>query len=376
LREIDIDMALKNTLEIAIKRILSGALVDETRTKASVISPILRELGWDDGDPEKVLLEYSVPRGKTDYALLSAGEPRVFIEAKRLDNLNEKAETQLFEYASNQGVPLLVLTDGNVWDFYLSMAAGIPAERQFYKLSLRQEDKVSDNVKVFEKYLSREHICSGKAQKAAEEALTGKTTQRRINESMPQIWCKLLDAPDEMLRDLLVEEIENECGRRPDLDLVEEFLRKQSGLLISSEKLHREKARSTTSASSHRRSTHQPLAVVETNKKIVGYELDGEIYRVGAVNKTLAEILKKFHDKDPGFLDRFAGQVKSKTRWLVAKSVEDLYDLSHLRRHVISLVDGWLMGSNLSQSQVVKHTQIACRVANVRYGSQLRLMEE
>ena len=48
--------------------------------------------------------------------------PLVFIEAKRLGNVDYRAEGQLFGYAVNRGVPFLILTDGNVWDFYLSMA--------------------------------------------------------------------------------------------------------------------------------------------------------------------------------------------------------------------------------------------------------------
>ena len=62
--------------------------------------------------------EYAVEGGFVDYALLDRSKPRVFVEAKRKGAISADGEDQLFRYAAHQGVPLLVLTDGNVWALY------------------------------------------------------------------------------------------------------------------------------------------------------------------------------------------------------------------------------------------------------------------
>ena len=70
-------------------------------------------------------------------------------------------EEQLFGYASNRGVPLLVLTDGNRWDFYLSMAEGVPSERRFYRLELQLEHKIPEYVDFLDQHLRKRRVVSG-----------------------------------------------------------------------------------------------------------------------------------------------------------------------------------------------------------------------
>ena len=129
-------MSLEEALKKAVGRIRSGALENEAQVKQAVILPILRELDWDDSEPGEFVPELSVNEGFVDYALLHAGASQVFIEAKRPGGLDVRAEDQLFRYAVNKGVPFLILTDGDIWDFYLAMAAGAPADRRFYRAEL------------------------------------------------------------------------------------------------------------------------------------------------------------------------------------------------------------------------------------------------
>ena len=119
--------------------------------KQAVIVPILRALDWDDADPAEFVPEYSVDSGRVDYALLGPkGAPLVFVEAKGIGRVGLAGEEQLFRYAVNKGVPFLILTDGDLWDFYLSMAAGVPAERRFYRAKLTREEGVADHAGFFE----------------------------------------------------------------------------------------------------------------------------------------------------------------------------------------------------------------------------------
>ncbi len=101
-------MDLEQVLRVVVKRIRSNLLSNEAQVKQAVLLPVLRELGWDDANPTEFVPEYSVDRGRVDYALCqTAGSPLIFIEAKQLGAADSKGEDQLFGYASNRGVPFL-----------------------------------------------------------------------------------------------------------------------------------------------------------------------------------------------------------------------------------------------------------------------------
>ena len=137
-------MNVEQALRAGLERLKSNQLTNEAQVKQAVILPILRALGWDDTDPNEFVPELSVDyldggKGSVDYALHGMSpnrRPLVFLEAKKLGSIGLDGEEQLFGYANNQGVPFLVLTDGNLWNFYLAMADGIPAERRVYRAEL------------------------------------------------------------------------------------------------------------------------------------------------------------------------------------------------------------------------------------------------
>lgn len=106
-------MGMKEILKDAKGKLRSGQLANEAQVKQAVILPILRELGWDDTNPREFVPEYpvdrQVSRGSVDYALIpeDVGHPMVFIEAKRVGNVTEAGEEQVFSYATNKGIPFL-----------------------------------------------------------------------------------------------------------------------------------------------------------------------------------------------------------------------------------------------------------------------------
>ena len=172
-------MSLEEVLRIAVERIHSGSLENEAQVKQAVILPILRALDWDDSDPAEFVPEFSAGHGRVDYALLrSGGGPMVFIEAKGLGGVDTKGEEQVFRYAVNRGVPFLILTDGDLWDFYLSMAAGDPPDRQFYRVELKNEEKISEYVEFFEKHLLKSRVLSEEARLEAEQRLKSNRESR------------------------------------------------------------------------------------------------------------------------------------------------------------------------------------------------------
>jgi len=101
--------------------------VNESSTRAVLIDPILRTLGWDTGNPYMVEVEKMIEKGRVDYALYDVNrEIKIIIEAKKLGtNLNEK-ETylSLVKYAFASGVSDIFLTDGLIWHHFTEFSPG------------------------------------------------------------------------------------------------------------------------------------------------------------------------------------------------------------------------------------------------------------
>ena len=92
---------------------------NEVPTRQLLIDPMLRALGWDFEDTDRVSLEHRVKHGRIDYALLIDGVPRVAIEAKRLGTgLDDRVRRQAYGYASQSGIKYALMTDGNVWRMF------------------------------------------------------------------------------------------------------------------------------------------------------------------------------------------------------------------------------------------------------------------
>ena len=363
-------MSLEQGLKSVIGRLCSGLLENEAQVKQAAILPILRTLDWDDSDPESFKPEYSVGRGLVDYALLDHGNPLVFIEAKRIGALDAGGEEQLFGYASNRGVPLLVLTDGNRWDFYLSMAAGVPSERRFYRLELLLKHKIPEYVDFLDQHLRKGRVVSGDARLVAEKRHASNREQERAQQAIPRTWRALLQEPDEMLRDLVAEMVESECGTKPELDEVEVFLK---NLVFTSPPPKSGSGSSVSSPDPDIPSFGPPQLA---RARIVGFSLGEEHVESGTAIGTLADLLTRFERDVPEFMERFAVKTISRNRNLVAKDPADLYKKSHLvDKHSKILTNGWWLGTNLSKAQVRGHIKTACGVAGVSFGSQLKLIE-
>ena len=174
-------MELLKVLKSAFDRLRSDILKNEAQVKQSIIVPVLRALDWDDSDPTELVPEFKVSNGgSVDYALLRSSDrkPLVFIEAKRLGNADEKGEKQLFDYATNRGVPLLILTDGGVWDFYLSMAERRSRRAAFLSCGFVARRKHSGLCPLFRR-LPSERSCRFRASPAKGAGTTPKQQRKK-----------------------------------------------------------------------------------------------------------------------------------------------------------------------------------------------------
>jgi predicted type IV restriction endonuclease len=144
---------LTKTLRDVRSRIARAASsrLNEENTKATMIEPVLRALGWNMEDVEEVVREYRLKsRDKpVDYGLLVLQTPRLFIEAKALgENLDDRRWTnQIMGYSGVAGVQWMVLTDGNEYRIYNTHAPVSVEEKLFRTV------RVTDDLPVLHETL-------------------------------------------------------------------------------------------------------------------------------------------------------------------------------------------------------------------------------
>ncbi|MEQ8849810.1 hypothetical protein [Botrimarina sp.] len=130
----ELDSEIQKVKERILKYRAKG--INEQDTKAALIQPILRALGWDVEDLEDVQREYKRRRQDkpVDYALLLLRSPCLFVEAKALGhNLDDrKWANQIMGYAGVAGVGWVALTDGDEYRLYNTHAA-VPVEDKLFR---------------------------------------------------------------------------------------------------------------------------------------------------------------------------------------------------------------------------------------------------
>ena len=132
--------ALSDTIQKIRKRILRlrdrKEKIGEENTKAVLIDPILQALGWNIGELEEVCREYRRKSrdNPVDYALFMLRKECLFIEAKALEkDINDhKWILQTLSYATSAGVEWCILTNGDEYRLYNSIAP-VPAEEKLFR---------------------------------------------------------------------------------------------------------------------------------------------------------------------------------------------------------------------------------------------------
>jgi hypothetical protein len=136
--------------------------LNEQATKATLIQPILRALGWDVEDLEDIQLEYKRKPGNkpVDYALMLLRTPCLFVEAKGLgENLDDpRWADQFLGYAVVAGVEWVVLTNGDEYRIYNSHATVPVEEKLFRKVRISDPDSmVTETLRLLSKECIREN---------------------------------------------------------------------------------------------------------------------------------------------------------------------------------------------------------------------------
>lgn len=214
-------------------QIKDGIFTNEAAVIRGIINPILQQLDWPINDVRVVRPEYTVGNQRVDIALFNKHQPVIFIEAKKI-GAADGAEKQLFEYAFHSGVPILILTDGPTWHFFLTAGLGTYEQRKVSKLDLMEYDDLEQLCTKFTEYLSYSNVINGKAQKVLQKDYEDINREREIERTLPNAWKKIITDNDDLLFELLANKVEELCNYKPSKVSVFKYL---SQLGVESERL-------------------------------------------------------------------------------------------------------------------------------------------
>lgn len=211
-------MELKDHIEEIRTDLKDKAFLDEESVRTFIVLRLLEPLKWPRFKPQIIRREYPVKRLKVDFALCDPeSKPIVFIEAKRVGNINENGEEQLFQYAFHQGVPIVLLTDGKEWRFYYPRGEGDIRDRLVYKVDLLDDDN-EICTSYLNRYLNYEEILNGNAVRSIKDDYALGQVQIA--------WDTLLTEADSSWIDVIANKTENLRRYRPTTEQVLTFLKK------------------------------------------------------------------------------------------------------------------------------------------------------
>ena len=183
---------LQDTIEILKKRIRDHKdhIQDyESRTRTTLIDPMLQVLGWDVSDPALVQIEPKTVTGWADYALLgSNGKPIVFVEAKKLDQRDvpigqiiRDAGTENYQNQAN--ITYCLYTNGDVWE-----VINVREQDRVVRVSIATEDTSDCAMKLVS--LWRASLVDGRFRRA-EAPLTMVEPEAPLPPDPPSDWTSL-----------------------------------------------------------------------------------------------------------------------------------------------------------------------------------------
>ena len=217
---------MKERLVSAINEIRNDKsilMLDEASIKSGVILRLLSMLGWNPFDVNEVKPEYTIESKRVDFSLRINGINKVFIEVKRPNENLEAHQEQLLNYSFREGVKQAILTNGITWWFYLPLNEGSWEQRRFFTADFLQQDPNAIAEKLIN-LLSRENSASGDTLKNAENLYRGRQKRNILRDALPKAWYKILNDPDDLFVELLIETTEKLSGFRPEIEDVEKFI--------------------------------------------------------------------------------------------------------------------------------------------------------
>lgn len=360
-------MSLESILTDVTAKLRQGRFPNEQSISQGIVLRVLNELDWDTYDTALVWPEFQTGEGRADLALCHPPtKPAIFMEVKPPGQA-EAGVRQALDYAFHSGgVPMVVLTDGKTWSFYLTMEQGTYEERRVYKLDLF-ERAINEAASKLIEYLTHARVVSGESLEAARKEYRSRNRRSQAIAALPAAWHELVTNGDELLLELVGDAVESKAGVRPDQDDVVQFL-----------------ASLSPKAALIRNIAPVPM-ITGTNLKTSQHN-DGEFSRRGTLKisgkqfnydnakQAMVTVLNELARKDPTFLQRCAQHpnAQGRKRRYIAQRLEELYpDRPDLREHNEQLPGGWYVATNLNNQLKGSIIRLAAEVAGLKFGQDI-----
>lgn len=356
-----------------------GLYGNEAQVSSLVVMRLLKELGWAD-DPNQVRPEFKIENKLgngiqwVDYALLDeAFGAVVFIEVKNVGKLSTSGEEQLIDYCLKQGgVPLAVLTDGRIWNFYWPAGRGNAEHRRFAVADLN-DDEPSRCAGMLSRYLAFDAVRSDQFEKNALHDY--KEHQNRIvaRREFPAVFRSLVAEADRRVVALFSEEVERRCGICPDAGDVARYLRDQCaqsavrlpepGLSPTSEQSELSPAQKAWKTRRAREAVAQEGLVPTERHESASFVFLGQTRTFRTNHDLVFAVFQEFARRDPAFCEKCAPLVRQ-----LRRRREDFGKSSAVPRE---LPGGWWINVWGNATHQRDRIQKACEVARIKYGQDL-----
>lgn len=135
--------------------------INEAQTKEWLIRPFFEGLGWDFSNFNEVIPELSDQAGKRpDYSFRVGGKTKLLLEAKALSDplTDPKMIIEKLNYCINLNVPLLVITNGDLYRIYYSQLKGIGRDKLLAEFSISGEWDESLVMKLSRKAFAEDDL--------------------------------------------------------------------------------------------------------------------------------------------------------------------------------------------------------------------------
>jgi predicted type IV restriction endonuclease len=354
---------MKDTLESIRDGLRQNSFVNEASVSQGIVLRLLRELGWEAFDVDIVSPEYSVKGRRVDFALCHPRrKPRVFVEVKQVSKLALDFEEQLAAYAYEEGVPLVVLTTGKEWNFYVPYGPGKFVDRRVYRIDLL-ERSTDEIIERMQRYLAYDAVRTGSAfvhaQNDLQEVLSDQETRRQL----PEVWKRLLQEPASELVELVMQRLESLTGEKPRVGVVEGFLRRQapSVALVGNPP------------------PPEPPKPPESVDNGLRLEFLGQAESFTTHRARLIRVFERVSQRDPSFFETYSGRAVPGRRPGIARRPVDLFpkkeSLANTRNNYAEIGNGsgWYIDLNQSARNMEKMIQRACNIAGLEYGRDVRI---
>ena len=169
--------------------------VQNERQVELLVENIIEAVGWE-RSLRHVRHQYGIARSRVDIALgrfdNDIDKPLVFIECKRPGVDLDNAAQQVFGYAKQRGVPIVVVTDGQYWQIFLTSAVN----QSFEHLDIIRDATELSAAKMLA-YMSKTLTLSGKAVEYAEVWIVRREDDRQFLDTLYTADQSLLLGQDE-----------------------------------------------------------------------------------------------------------------------------------------------------------------------------------